>query len=196
MTLRQRLRDNARDEQGVSLIMAIGFVFAIGILVSAIATFATNAFITSYNLGHQRGVEANAESAATIAIDYERQIYDHTALAATPSNPANCMPPGNQIYPTNPSIPAHMTVFCAPLSVNPGTAASRVMEFTVCPVSTSAMTPPASCGQTDLYTTVIFDDLPPRSGPAADTCPTISTPLNTCGIAMTVQSWDVRTADN
>jgi hypothetical protein len=192
-----RERRSRDDERGASLLMALVFVFAVGMVISAIAAQATGAFETSYNLGDQRALEANAESAATIAIDNERYIYDSGALAATPSSYYDCMPSGNQFYPQASGSPNRMTVFCSALSVHDGSADSRTMEFTACPVSSTAASPPASCGQVELYAVVVFDDLPPNAAPSADTCPTIATPgLNTCGIAMTVQSWDVRTADN
>lgn len=194
MTIAPHQESSEPDETGVSLLLALAFLFAIGILVTAVATFAAGAFTTSYNLGQQRALEANAESAATVAIAYERYTYDTVAFTG-PSN-HSCMPSGSTIYPTPTGTAGRMTVYCSGQSHN-GSPDSRVMQFSVCPVSATATSPPASCSQVDLYATVIFDDLPPNAAPGADTCPTIASPgLNTCGIAMTVQSWDVRTADN
>jgi hypothetical protein len=187
------LHHRNKDDQGAALLMALAFMVALGIAISAVATFATGAFTTSINLGQQRSLEANAESAATIAISNQRYQFDHSIPMAG-GTPYNCMPGGNQVYPTQSGTPGRMTVFCDIVAQSQGSANSRELEFTACPVPASAASPPASCSQVELYALVTYDDVPPNAPGSADTCG--KTTPNTCGIAMTVLSWDVRTADN
>jgi hypothetical protein len=187
------LPDRSEDDRGAALLMALAFMVALGIVISAVATFATGAFTTSINLGQQRSLEANAESAATIAIANERYQFDH-GIPLAGGKPYNCMPGTNQIYPATTGTAGRMTVFCDIVAQSQGSANSRELEFTACPVSSSATSPPSSCSQVELYALVTYDDVPPNASGSADTCG--ATTPNTCGIAMTVLTWDVRTADN
>jgi hypothetical protein len=187
------LHQRGEDDRGAALLMALAFMVALGIVISAVATFATGAFTTSINLGQQRSLEANAESAATIAISNERYQFDHSIPLAGAS-PYNCMPAGHQIYPAVTGTAGRMTVFCDIVAQSQGSANSRELEFTACPVSTSATSPPGTCSQVELYALVAYDDVPPNAPGSADSCG--RTTPNTCGIAMTVLTWDVRTADN
>jgi hypothetical protein len=175
MHRKPRLR-HPDDERGASLILALGFLFAVGIVIAAVATLATNAFQTTNNLGQQRTLEANAESAATVAIENVR--YNNIA----PATMTNCMPGGTAYQ--------GMTTFCAYTNPpNPFSPESRVIEF--CTTSGSS----CAAGNPIYVSAVVrFDDLPPNSEGTADNCGS-GTPT-TCGIAMTVDSWDVRTADN
>jgi hypothetical protein len=176
-----------KDESGVVLLMALVFIFAIGMVIAAIATFATTAYTSSSNLSSQRATESNAESAATTAIDYLRSNY--VALSTTASS--NCMPPTAPMYGSS-STGGVMTVTCTG-SATFGSAASRDVTFSVCP-GTGATT---RCGSVLLYAEVVYDDLPPNAAPSADTCTPGTTALpNSCGVGMTVVQWDVRTADN
>jgi hypothetical protein len=186
-----------RDERGVSLLLALGFIFSIGLVILGISTFAANAFKTTVNLDQQRAREANAESAVTLAISNVRFNYN----AFTSASP-NCMPstPANAwVYPTAiPTQSGAMTVFCTYSDQNVGSAASRVVNFMACPVSVSSTAAPSSsCAQASaaLYAQVTFDDLPPNASPLANTC-TATGSGTTCGVAMTVDTWDVRSADN
>lgn len=178
------------NEDGVTLILALGFLLAIGLVISAIASLSSSAFTTAYNLGGQRALEANAESAATITIETLR--YTYTPLST--STPAVCMPTAAPIYPSTVGS-NRMTAYCTGTSI-PGIPASRVIEIAVCQVSNTAVNPPAGvCSHPALTAGVTFDDLPPNAPSVADNCTTSPAP-NTCGIAMTINYWDVRTADN
>lgn len=182
----------------MSLLLALVFIFAIGMVISAVATFATGAFVSGGALTQQRTLEANGESAATLAIDYIRYHNVDTSTSR------NCMDPGGtQMYPPiTPALAGTMTVFCLDDSQhpkNPFSAQSRWVRFTVCTVDAGSGGPPATCGNVVLSAEVTFDDLPPNvSASTANTCqlPPAPSTGETCGIAMTVDSWDVRTADN
>jgi hypothetical protein len=169
-----------RDERGASLILALGFILAIGLVIGSVASLATEAFTTTRNLSTQRNLEANAESAASIAIQYARtkfQIY--TSISAP------CI--------TSAFVFNGMTAFCTGSPANIGSPASRTVEVSACPPPVSGN----SCGNTYLHAVVTYDDLPPNSPPGADTCTVSNTSgSNTCGIAVTILSWDVRSADN
>lgn len=171
------------SDQGSALVIALIFILAMGLVMGAITTFATNAMSNTINLNQQRATTADIESTATIAIDYVRNNY--VDFGTTPSN---CMP-GQSSYATHTEPPASLTAFCTD-DFNPGTPASRIVQFYVCPAG-------ATCSHVDLYASVTYDDVPPNAPASADTC---TSPLaghpNTCGLGMTINAWDVRGADN
>lgn len=197
MTSTSRLARARRDDCGAVLLIALVFVFAVGMVIAAVATLATGAFTTTYNLHQERDLEANAESAATLAIDNMRYSYAAGVFdAAIDTSTPDCMP-GATPY-------QGLATYCWGYS-NPGSPNSRTVNFYVCPAgstyvwpsSFSFQDPPPECNNVLLYAQVIFDDLPPNAPPSADNCPTVVTPdPSTCGIVMTVHVWDVRTADN
>jgi hypothetical protein len=191
MTVPAEQEQPRNSESGVVLLMALAFIFAIGMVVAAIATFATTAYTTSYNLSTQRATESNAESAATIAVSYIRSHF----VPLSPSTPVNCMPPTPPTAQTygSASNGGSMTVTCTGTATY-GSAASRDVNFYVCPGtgSTTSCAPSAVL----LFAEVVYDDVPPNAAPSADTCTPGTSVPNTCGVGMTVDQWDVRSADN
>lgn len=192
------------NEQGAALILALVFLVSLGLIIGAIATLSTGAFTTSINIGQERAIEANAESAATLAIDNVRYSYaaipSTAILTSTNTNPtpANCMPTGTPSY-------QGLVADCSLVTADPSSGTSRVVQFYVCPTSAPLSSifdgsnqPQAVCSGQSLFAVITFDDVPPNSvGATANICPGSVPPLNlTCGIAMTVDTWDVTHADN
>jgi hypothetical protein len=193
----QPLNQRSPGESGAALIMALIFLLALGLVISAVATLATGSFTTSINLGQERAVEANAESAATMAIDYVRFKYsgawDNLGNSVSPpvvpsggTTPLNCMP-ADAAY-------EGIVTYCAMGTPAPTSGASRVVEFFACPSNVGAGTTSNPCSGEFLFTVVTFDDLPPNSAGTSNLCD--STHAITCGLGMTVDTWDVIRADN
>lgn len=182
--MNERIAKRTQSEEGVTLIVALVFLLAIGMVISAIASFASTAFMTSYNLGAQRSLEANAESAVTMAIENVRYTFYSF------SSPTNCMP-SQGIYPAAAGSPNRIAVFCAS---EPSSAQVRIVNFSACSVPSAATIPytGSACSAPVLFATVSIDDLPP--GAASSACN--SSTNQTCGEALTITLWDVRTADN
>jgi hypothetical protein len=198
MTQRAPLEE--RGDSGAALIMALVFLLALGMVISAVATLATGAFTTSINLGQERALEANAESAATLAIANIRYNYSGAWDATNnvnapppiiPSNgsvtPFNCMP--------NQTPYSGMTTYCAMSTPAPSSGASRVVQFYVCPATVAAGSIPNACAGQALFAVVTYDDLPPNASGTANICDAQGHTV-TCGLGMTVDTWDVKKADN
>jgi type II secretory pathway pseudopilin PulG len=192
-----------RSEEGATLLLALVFILGVSLVIGGVATLATAGFTTTTNLAQERSLEVDAESAATLAIENERYNYDPNPFSSpsvgtlTP----DCMPQAQGG--SGPVSYDGLATYCWGNSF-PGSANSRVVRFYVCPtgsaatVTTAGAFPDPGCSPGSavlLYAAVTYDDLPPNAPPKADDC-TSEPPPNTCGIAMTVDAWDVRTADN
>lgn len=185
-------KGSRRDESGAALILALGFVFGVGMIIAATATFATNAFTTTINLGQERALEANAESAATLAVENVRFSFSATMPAITTitptPTPTSCMPSGSPSY-------SGMATYCVLAGGAAGSGTSRVVQFYVCPVGATVRAIPNVCNGQALFATITYDDVPPNSvALTSNKCNSTST--LTCGIAMTVDTWDVSRADS
>ena len=185
MTTRAR-RD--RGERGAALILAMVFVFAIGLLLVALGRIATGALLTTNNLHSLRTTEGDAETATTIAMRYVRTTFD----PAIYPGPAACLPPGFSIPSSDPgtNVPNPMVVYCT--GNTPNTSGfTRVVDFYAC----AAGTPLSNCTVGNaallLHAQVAFGDY---NFAGLDSCN--STSNATCGVDMSIQSWDVTGADS
>jgi type II secretory pathway pseudopilin PulG len=190
-------------ERGATLLLALVFILGVSLVIGGVASLATAAFTTTSNLSQERDLEANAESAATLAIDNERYNYDPNPFSSPSvgSLTPDCMPQAQDG--SGPVSYDGLSTYCWGNSY-PGSANSRIVHFYVCRTGSAAAVtvagsfPDPGCSPGSdvlLYAAVTYDDLPPNAPPKADDC-TVQPPPNTCGIAMTVDAWDVRMADN
>jgi Tfp pilus assembly protein PilX len=181
-----------RSEQGAALVLAIVFLVAMSILVVVLANLATEASTTTSNVRDQTTIEANAESAATFAIQQERRSYS-SALYRSPPTPQPCLPTYALSGPLTQS-PYHssFTVWC--LGTQSGS--TRTVEFYVCGPSTVTATQCVSHGSINelLFASVTYVDSPGGDLPFSVSCNAQSNA--TCGVSMSINEWDVRTADN
>ena len=182
-----------RDEAGSSLVLALVFIFAVGLIIIPVVSLGANAILNNTNLKGQRGNELAADSATNAAVQWVRNacppgstqncvgIYSGTPQACLPSNVASMTLDG-----------VAMTVWCAG-TANTGT---RTVSFAACQSSV----PAAQCGVSApssalLRAQVTYYDLNPDN---SDTC--VPSPpagsSSSCGIALTIDYWDVSTADN
>ena len=162
----------SRDERGASLVLAIVFLFAIAIVLGAIANLAGTAATNTFNLRAQRTTELAAENAATLAIAQVR------------SNPNLCSSGGTNLSPQ---------LYCAqifsPLSTN-----TRTVDFYACPGAAIGTPCSPTASGVILHSQVVYDDVPPNS-PFSSACVGATNPI-TCGITVAIKVWDVRSADN
>lgn len=164
-----------RDERGATLILAMVLLLAIGLSMAAVITFAGAAATTTTNLHDQTTIQSEAASATTLAIQYAR--YNDTSPSSTPSTTA-CLPPGA-------SEPVVVT--CSGTSFS---ASRQIQLFTCASGTTASACATATSPVLLLYSEVTYDDIPP--GELAESC----AQLNTCGISVIVDDWDVRLADS
>jgi hypothetical protein len=175
------------DERGTSLILALVFVFAVGMVLVAVGGLAANALLNSNNARAQRTSAQDAETAVTIAMQYVRYI------PALPS-PSACLPPNSTIPSSDPRSGAGnpLEVYCT-TTVTPTSIRTRVVEFFACSSGTSA----DSCVTASplLHAEVSYNDL--NSQGVDDCYDAQPEPVTTsCGTSMTVNLWDVIGADS
>lgn len=181
-----------RGEDGTSLILALVFITAIGLLFIAILNFATGALTNTVNLRTQRGLEFGADAAVNASVQWVRNTcpqpptntvtYPCSAMFPTTGNssppPTNCLP--NNV--------ASMTFNTYTVKVNClGQAApgQRFIDFYACTTGTCSAT------NSVLHANITFFDSDPSGNVNCS-----GTTTSTCGISMTINSWDVVTSDN
>lgn len=176
MTAAWRRRKPRRDDRGATLILAMVLLFAIGLSLLAVVNFAGAAATTTINLHDLATTESEASSATTLAIQWSR--YNNITPSSTPSETA-CLPSG---------VAEPVVVACTGTSFS----ASRKIQFFTCVSGTSASACAAATSPSVLllYSEVTYNDLPP--GIVGALCSAI----NTCGISLTIDNWDVRAADS
>ena len=161
-----------RDERGASLVLAIIFVFAVGLALVAIGGLATSSLRNTSNLQQLRSSEASAETATTVAIRF---------VQATSTNPvamASCLPVA--------SVDSTW-VYCMKSSTAPPPGYSRLVDFYACPsVAICAGSPTLI-----LHAQVAYSD---SNFSGTNNCS--ATLLSTCGSGIALQSWDVIRADS
>jgi hypothetical protein len=204
-----------RDERGSALVLALIFVVAMGGIILALATFTSNSMLTTSNVRAQRTVLNDAETATVTAMQSLRSNYSGTEDAQ--GNPgaylgpntavscfANNVTPaggGNVVLPSsNPqSSGSSVSLYCTG-NYNPTSPATRVVDFFACRanVSGAACIAPGST-QVVLHAQVSYNDF---STAGQNACgpnynPNATPPMvQTCGTAMTVNTWDIFTADS
>ena len=184
------------SEQGAALILAIVFLLAMSILVVVLGNLATEASTTTTNVRDQTTIEANAESAATFAIQQARRSYSQAPYGSPPgqfATPANCLP-ANALSGALTQIPyqTSLTVFCAGSRLG----STRTVNFYVCGPNSVSL---SQCTQANsshelLFASVTYVDAPSGDLPLSASCGPSSSA--TCGVTMSINEWDVRTADN
>jgi hypothetical protein len=177
-----------RGEVGTSLILALVFVFVIGIVLVAVGGLAANALLNTSNLRSQRTSATDAESAMTIAMQLARYTY---MPPTPPRSPVACLPLSSQI----PSSDAPRITTVNPISVYCSVAANssgRVVQFYACPqaVIASACDTPGELPVL-LYAQGTYDD---QGASGLEACSRTTT--TTCGIGMDVDVWDLTIADS
>ncbi len=176
------------DDRGTSLILAIVFVFVIGMVLVAVGGLAANALLNTNNARAERTSTGDGENAVTIAMQYLR--YNPISTAPAPS----CLPPSSTVPSSDPRVGAvnPLRVDCT-VAVNPTSSRTRVVDFYACP---SGTTPLSACQSAAvLHAEVAYNDL---NADGVDDCFNVGSVVVTtsCGGAMNIDLWDVTGADN
>lgn len=190
----KRLHARREDEEGTALVLALVFVFAIGMILVAVINLAGNSLLNTNNLHQQRAVEFAADGATNAAVQWVRNSCPPGSGATncagmyTGSEPS-CLPSNAPSMTLN---GATVVVYCT----GDVGAGSRTVQFYTCRsgvASSSCNTTGSNAGNLLLQATVSYYDLNPDD---TDTCTTTSPSPNSCGIGMSVQNWNVNTSDN
>ncbi len=144
-----------RDERGTSLILALVFVFAIGMVLVAVGGLAANALLNTSNARAERTSPARRRDGRDDRHAVSPlQPRSHSRLGAS------CLPPNSTIPSSDPTTeqrPIRCRSYCT-LSVDPDPARTRIVEFYAC---SSGITSPATCETTGpmLHAEVAYNDL-------------------------------------
>ncbi len=160
-------------DAGSSLILAIFFLFATGLVVLALVSWSGNSLVDTLKLNNDSSLEYTSGSAVQIEIQTLRYAYQDATSSAY-----NCSPGGGASYTLNNTS---VSVYCS-IVHNPDSATTRVVTMYVCSSSTSQ----SSCVSNPyLQAVVTFDDYNQAD---VDQC-TSSSVQSTCGTAMAITSW-------
>jgi hypothetical protein len=174
-----------RDESGVTLILALVFILAIGLILIALVSATGADLLNANNLTKQRSIEYAADGAVTMAAQSVR--YSGNQYLPYPQNPpTDCIPGGGSVKTNGVSI----EVDCTQQIYDPGSGVTRVINFYAC---TSG---PCTSTNAILTAQVTYDDWG-LDGTTYLCQPGGPTPSRaTCGTGMTVNNWILSTATN
>ncbi len=190
LDLRRSTRSTApRDssDRGAVLVLALLFVVAVGLIATALATWATNDLNNSKTFTNVEALHSDATGMMKMSVQYVRHNpVISTTQAANVASPAVACWGGTDVS-TLPTIDGdQVAVWCSTVW-NPGLANTRVVTFYACAsaVPVSVCTSP---GKSLLTEVVTFDDYPAGTNAPNQTLCSANV---TCGIGMTVSnsSW-------
>jgi hypothetical protein len=173
------------------LILALVYIFTVGMIVAALASWATNDLNNTAHFTTVRSLQYALSSVTETAIQSMR--YDPLPATTPPANtatpvatsPGYCWTPasGYTYDGLTPVIDGeNVAVWCSTVE-NLAQGTTRVVTFSAC---MSSVTNTACAANPLLRVVVSYDDYPPGGGPllTAQCAPTVN-----CGEGMTLQSW-------
>jgi hypothetical protein len=181
------------DERGAALILAIVFLFAFGMLFTALGGFATNSLHNTTNFRTQRTTLTNAETMATASMQYLRSSYGSSDAfySQTPQYP--CPGTSSNIPSSDPRIsgndPVQLTCV-ATVNTVLNSSSSRVVDFYACSGVSGASCVNAKAPVLLLHAEVIYDDYSTSGDRSCN-----SSTSTSCGTGMTITTWDIPLAD-
>ena len=192
-----RRSNQADDESGATLILALIFIFAVSVIVSSLTSWVTNDLNNTGKFDAALQFESTANSAVELAIQNTRFNFAIQTLNAVPPQPCwTTSPSVSQIALNTQTVSVWCTTSWAPMS-----ASTRVVTFFVCqsnfvgtPTLSIMNAAATACALNPLLQTVIaFDDYPNTI--SASNCPPGSGGAgSTCGTKLTVKSWTFGTS--
>jgi hypothetical protein len=183
-----------RDESGSSLVLALVFLVATGLIVTALAGWTGNDLRNSVSFKSQRSELYAANATTNVAIWTTRYSYSTGpgVVACPGAPPAQPAQPTNGLYiedlcntTPSPGSPATRVVTISACLLTPSQAMSGLVPSTSAPSQDQFCTNANSTSKLVLQAVVTFDDYS-VSDEFACSSPTIT---STCGTGMTVNSW-------
>jgi hypothetical protein len=173
----------ASGERGAILILAMVYLVAVGLIVAALSTWATNDLNNSTRFASANSLTLAATDMTDVAINYVRYnpVITSSQLADQASPYVACW--GGDALQQIPVINGNqIAVWCSTVW-NPLSYVTRDVTFVACPISVATQ----DCVANPLLTAEVrYDDYPPapaRSAPIQDLCSVW------CGAGITVVSW-------
>jgi len=163
------------DEVGATLILAFIFLVVIGLIVTALVTWAGNDLVNTKNFTSAKSVQYSTGGAVQLEMQSLRYTYSATTSLAA------CNPNGGATVQLSSTTPV-VVVYCQK-TLSPFSTATRVVNFYACPYKAGITA--SSCQSSPfLQAAVTFNDYDTGG---ANHCS--STTTVTCGAGMTITSW-------
>ena len=201
---RSAAQQRSGDESGAVIILALVFLVAVSLIVTALLTWTGASLHATTNFQDERNVEYAATDAVNLAIQNTRYSFDYGTSTSNPYSPSgpmlnNATPQLCATYQV-PGQTNSVDVYCT-LVWQPYSANTRVFTYSACSTAGSNNAKPADCAAQPLLQAVVaFDDYP--SGVASPSpIPSQCTPIlqqgnppsgpdnGSCGVSMTQLSW-------
>jgi hypothetical protein len=174
-------------DRGAVLILALLFVVAVGLVATALATWATNDLNNSKTFNTVEALHSDATGMMKLSVQYVRyNPIISTSQASNVASPVTACWGGSNpallpVIDVVNSVNIQVAVWCSTVW-SPGTANTRTVTFYACPVAEPASVC-TTTGKTLLTEVVIFDDYP-----AGVNAPIQALCTVTCGSGETVKS--------
>ncbi len=171
------------DETGAVLILALVFLVVVSLITLAMASWTSSDLMNSIRFTAAQSTVATANSATEVAVQDTRYYFAADTLYASP--PIPCLSSA-----TGTINGLSVSVWCS-TRWNPQSRSTRVVTFSTCPSSQSAVV----CAASPLLQAVVtYDDYPTTNNYSS--CPPVSTTTTTtlsgtssCGTGMTINTW-------
>lgn len=190
-------------ERGTTLILAMVFLLAIGLVILATASFAVGANSNTINAKSHQTTLANVEAEASAAIQGVRSSYLYPGCSLGPpptcpsiySDPAKT--PNGVSYSCTPTgVISTLKVNCVGFGGFANGDGVRTVDFYVCPSGVADCAASAASSQVALFAEVQYRDLPVGEQLTDSHCTPTPGDTLTCGLTVSFTAWDVRLADS
>jgi hypothetical protein len=177
--------ERAHDDTGSVLILAMVFLVAVGMMVTALAAWTTNDLNNTTSFGSSRSLQYATSSATNLAIQtirYTPLLAQGQTLNASP--PSYCWGSGPKSDITTNNF--DVAVWCSTAWSPTNLVATRVVTFSACQynAANTAVQNATSCAAAPLLQVMVtFDDYPSISAATTTQCHVF------CGTYMTQNSW-------
>jgi hypothetical protein len=188
---RARAEFSASDEAGAVLVLALIFLVAVSLIVTALLTLVGTSLSATSSFNNQRNLEYAMTSTVNLAIQQTRTTFNSSLLEASP--PVPCWGPttGTSDLTINGYT---INVWCS-MTWSPFSGSTRVITYSACPQYVQGKTNPSDatnfgwkCGKSPLLQAIeSYDDYATNSPVTAQ--PVNCNAINSCGQTQTQISW-------
>jgi hypothetical protein len=187
-----RIEPETRDESGAVLILALIFLVAVSLIVTALLTFVGTSLSATTAFNSERNLEYAATSTVNLAIQQTRYTFNASLLEASPPQP--CW--GSNGALSNLALNGFtINVWCS-MTWSPFSGATRTVTYSACPAQVPGATTQPPDWANDATTCALspllqaqetFDDYAPNSPVTSQ--PENCSVIKTCGQTQNQLSW-------
>jgi hypothetical protein len=179
-----------RDDSGAVLILALIFLVAVSLIVTALLTWVGTSLSATAAFTNQRNLESATTSTVDLAIQQTKTTFNSALLEASPPQPCWGTGSTSQLTINGYTI----DVWCS-MTWSPFSGATRTITYSACPdgsgsqstLPNSAVTATQCAASPLLQAIETFDDYAPNSPVSNEPVPCSA--VNTCGQTQNQVSW-------